>query len=352
MLVLFSYAFYRVYNTSNRIHIGLSDLTNLIRNIYPETLTFFTCFLMLSHQKEREREDKTPTPEVSNCGLTLDNNPDPVGSPDATAVSSLRRRNVPAKSNLCVAFAMDDNIADSVPTFFDVFAGVNLEMKVSRDSRKNIKYPRLTASYPKISLNLDKTHPRDIRKSKHTNATFLKPPCSQPPMFLKCKVKEEIASEDEIGAGANDQPDNQISAVSQTTDLDIQLSKLALEFFTAPGSLAKEVRDDTSDDVNTQTLKQYCNFEEKKVMRVAPHIRRKDVICDTVDAWSYDSAMSNSFESPRYKPLIFGGTYPIDLPLRSRNDHRHQTAGGRGDVSFTKKNISLTYDIDIPTKCE
>lgn len=342
--------------THTHIHTTrLSHLSNLIRNICTETLIFFTCFLVLTHQKERE--DKTPTPEVSNCGLALDNNPEPVGSLDTTAVSTLRRRNVPARSNPYVVSAMDDNITDSAPTFFDLSTGVNFEVKAARDSRKCIKYPKVSASYPEILRNSEKISPRDIKRSGRTDAAFSKPPCSQSPVFLKCKIKEKIPSEDKMGGGAaaDDQSDDQIPAVSQTTDLDIQFSKLEFESFIVSDSPAKNVRDDTSDDgTNAQTLKQYCDFEEKKLIRVAPHIHRKDVICDTVDAWSYDNAMSNNtFESFKRKPLVFGGTYPIDVPLRFRNDHCRQTAGERGGAtSFAKKNVSLTYDIDVPTECE
>lgn len=69
-----------------------------------------------------------------------------------------------------------------------------------------------------------------------------------------------------------------------------------------------------------QSLREFCNFEEKKVVRVAPHIRRKDVICDTVDAWSSQGS-NQSPEMTRYKQLIFNGTYPIDFPLSNRYTH-------------------------------
>nr|XP_022910213.1 uncharacterized protein LOC111421306 [Onthophagus taurus] len=64
-------------------------------------------------------------------------------------------------------------------------------------------------------------------------------------------------------------------------------------------------------------------------------LTKHDIICDTVDAWSkkplnvgnknvFSNIRSSIFKgSPpdkeivRYKPLIFGGTYPIDAPLKS-----------------------------------
>lgn len=137
----------------------------------------------------------------------------------------------------------------------------------------------------------------------------------------------------------------------RTTDLDIQFSKLKLESLVALRSATTAGNRKASDNVSSgeaRTLKQYCNFEEKKVMRVAPHIRRKDVICDTVDAWSHDGGGTgqNAAELSRYKPLVFGGTYPIDVPLRFRNDDRIS------EDTPAKRNVSLTYDIDVPTECE
>ncbi|KAJ8680007.1 hypothetical protein QAD02_015794 [Eretmocerus hayati] len=131
-----------------------------------------------------------------------------------------------------------------------------------------------------------------LHKQKYPklNAFALKPP----PVFLKCTPKSKSASEDFI---------------SKTTDLDIQFGKMRV---------VNESPHETSvekEKVKGQTLTQYCNFDEKKVVKVAPHVRRKDVICDTVDAWSRQQSLS----SPgKYRPLIFGGTFPIDAPLTNR----------------------------------
>lgn len=225
--------------------------------------------------------------------------------------------------------------------FFNLSGG-NLDVKVQSSRRI---YPKLTMSYPKIPPN-NKGYLKDIKKSKRVDPIFFKPPCSQPPVFLKCKIKKKNPSEDKEET-APDRPDERnLSAVSQTTDLDIQFSKLKLESLLAPDLSSETKESHVTFNSKAQTLKQYCNFEEKKVMRVAPHIRRKDVICDTVDAWSYDSTGQNITESSRYKPLVFGGTYPIDLPLRFRNNNRLT------DDTSAKDNTSLTYDIDMPTKCD
>lgn len=244
------------------------------------------------------------------------------------------------KSNPCIGSTFNDNTPGNVSSFFN-FSGSNLDVK-NQNSRRG--YPKLTMSYPKILPN--KIHTKDIKKPRRVDPIFLKPPCSQPPVFLKCKVKKKNPSENKEEI-TPDRPDEEnLSASSQTTDLDIQFSKLKLESLLAP-DLSSEVKEShIAFNSEAQTLKQYCNFEEKKVMRVAPHIRRKDVICDTVDAWSYDSTGQNISESSRYKPLIFGGTYPIDLPLRFRNNNCLI------DDTSTKDGTSLTYDIDMPTECD
>lgn len=293
---------------------------------------------MLAH-RQTEREDKTPTPEVSNCGFISDNILDFKGSSEAAGINLLRRRrNVSVKSNSYVtsAFNDNDNTSDKVSAIFDLSRD-NLNV---RPKNFNKKYPKLNADYPKIPQN-DKTCPKDIQKPRRTEPIFLKPPCSQPPVFLKCKIKKNSPSEDREEI-VPDKPDKKnLSASLQTTDLDIQFSKLQFESLVT-SDLSSETEKNHNSRV--QTLKQYCNFEEKKVMRVAPHIRRKDVICDTVDAWSYDSTGQNISKSSRYKPLIFGGTYPIDLPLRNNNRLLEDTSA--------KENMSLTYDIDLPTKCD
>ncbi|RLU21248.1 hypothetical protein DMN91_005621 [Ooceraea biroi] len=244
-----------------------------------------------------EREDKTPTPEVSNYGLISDNDLDLGESPDAIGVSSLRRRNVSAKSSV-----FNDNMPN-VPTFFDLSGGI-LETK-DQNSCKSFKYPKLTASYPKILQN-ERVHPRNIKKPKPAGSTLSKPPCSQPPVFLKCKIKKQSPSEG-VQEATPGQPVYDTLASSQTTDLDIQFSKLKLESFIAQNVTTEaKAASHVISSSEAQTLKQYCNFEEKKVMRVAPHIRRKDVICDTVDAWSYDSSTGQNdvSELSRYKPLL------------------------------------------------
>lgn len=285
---------------------------------------------MLTH-RQTEREDKTPTPEVSNYGFISDNILDLEGSSDAADINLLRRRrNVSVKSNPYVASAFNDNTSDRV---------ANLDVRAQNVNRR---YPKLTANYPKIIQN-DKINPKDIKKSRRIDSIFSKPPCSQPAVFLKCKSKENNSSEDREETVSDEK---NLSASSQTTDLDIQFSKLQLESLVTSASSSEAKKTRAFDRCKVQTLKQYCNFEEKKVMRVAPHIRRKDVICDTVDAWSYDSTGQNISESSRYKPLVFGGTYPIDLPLRFRNNNHSAE-----DMSV-KKDTSSTYDIDIPTKCD
>lgn len=264
-------------------------------------------------RRQAEREDKTPTPEVSNYGLTSSNNPD---ESLGAITSSLRRRNVSVKSNSCVTSALDNNTFNDVSMFFDL-SDSNLEAK-AQNLRK--RYPKLTASYPKILQNNNKIYPKDIKR--RAESAFSKPPISQPPVFLKCKVKKKNSLNDNT-EGTDKTDEKILSASSQTTDLDIQFSKLKLESFMGSDSFSESnIENNITSNSEAQTLKQYCNFEDKKVMRVAPHIRRKDVICDTVDAWSCENNIGQNVCESRYKPLVFGGTYPIDLPLRLRNNNK------------------------------
>lgn len=306
----------------------------------------FTFFLLFAYG-QAEREEKTPTPEVSNYTLTPDNNPNAGWPLDAVTVNSLRRRKVLTNSNSCNSYTPGANGSTSASTSgtCNSYTPVIPEPKAAKP--RKLTYPKVTGSYPRILPN-NKIHPKDVRRVKKIDGRYVKPPSSEPPVFLKCTVKKKPVDQRETSADESDES-NEIE--SETTDLDIQFSKGNItEFLSKPDSLP-ENETLPANEGNGQTLKQYCNFEEKKVMRVAPHIRRKDLICDTVDAWSSNDGSSQrgpSCELSRYKPLVFGGTYPIDLPVRPGNESNAEylknIAGG--------KCISKTYDIDVPTSCE
>lgn len=79
----------------------------------------------------------------------------------------------------------------------------------------------------------------------------------------------------------------------------------------------------------------------------SPLVRKHDIINDTVDAWAKKTgseisnlSMYEDQVSLRYKPLIFGGTYPIDVPT------------GMPNKCNTPRNIEYnevkTFDIDRP----
>lgn len=309
--------------------------------------TFFTFFLMLAYG-QTEREEKTPTPEVSNYALTPDCNLDPEWSLDDTNINSLRRRKVLTHSltDPCVTSHIPNfNISSSTRTspISNPYRSTNLNEK-SLKLQKLITYPKVIATYPRILPN-SKTYPRNVKKIKKIDGRYLKPPSSQPPVFLKCKVKKKSKDDKET---IPDEIEERSLISSATTDLDIQFSEVNFESLSKFDSCLGNETSTASENKN-QTLKQYYNFEEKKVMRVAPHIRRKDVICDTVDAWSCSNSSQNSSELCRYKPLVFGGTYPIDLPVRPVRSDLNLTE--LNDVPI-EKSIPKTYDIDVPTDCE
>lgn len=81
-------------------------------------------------------------------------------------------------------------------------------------------------------------------------------------------------------------------------------------------------------DTNMSTFK-LSKYESRH--RV-PAGRKHDIICDTVDAWATQknkqtsvlSSIKNSLFGQKtekvYKPLVFGGTYPIDVPCNEINE--------------------------------
>ncbi|XP_078045741.1 endoplasmic reticulum export factor secretory 16 isoform X7 [Augochlora pura] len=304
---------------------------------------------------EAEREDKTATPEVSNYALTADSNIGPdEWSLDGTNISSLRRRKILsdslAKPQIDSRSSESNIIGSSSSSVSNPYRSSKLEETKSTKPPKMITYPKITATYPKL-LPSNKLSSRDVKKIKKIDGRYVKPPSSQPPVFLKCKVKKKSDHDNDNSVPNDPEPlinEDSLTSPAATTDLDVQFTEVSLESISKLDSRVGR-GSPRPPDTDSQTLKQYCNFEDKKVMRVAPHIRRKDVICDTVDAWSYSNPAQNSSEFFRYKPLVFGGTYPIDLPVRPV----------RSDLNLAEltefpveKSIIKTYDIDVPTNCE
>ncbi|XP_076549436.1 uncharacterized protein LOC143308255 [Osmia lignaria lignaria] len=277
--------------------------------------------------------------------LTPDSNLDPEWLLDDTNISSLRRRKVLTDSDQCIASHSSDsnfNVSAGMSLISNPYRSTNLDDKYVK-SKKLITYPKINANYPKILSN-DKIDPKSISKRKKLDGRYTKPPSLKPPVFLKCKVKRKTENNREK---VSDQTEENDLTLSTTTDLDIQFSKVKLESISKFDSSSKNETLTVSEN-ETQTLRQYCSFEDKKMRRVAPHIRRKDVVCDTVDVWSHSNSSKYSTELRRYKPLIFGGTYPIDLPVSFKTDFYSTEST---DVPF-KNMFSKTYDIDVPINCE
>jgi hypothetical protein len=94
----------------------------------------------------------------------------------------------------------------------------------------------------------------------------------------------------------------------------------------------------------------------KKLWNFGCSHKKSDIICDTVDAWSNSrsgklfmnlkqSLFGHTNHTERMmiggsKPLVFGGTYPIDMPL----ERNVKETVGKSD----KEVSSQTYDIDAP----
>lgn len=208
-----------------------------------------------------------------------------------------------------------------------------------------MKYPRVTADYPKI-VERAKNRAVVAPRAKKIDPKLVKPPPAKPPVFLTCRPKSKRTSSEETDEDA-EKVRNVIT--KNPTDLDIQLSNMKFESPTgsSSSSLEGERVSILRAGPGGQSLKQYCDFDEKRIVRVAPHMRRKDVICDTVDAWSCrnEDKLPNA-DLSRYKPLIFGGTFPIDAPYRGGQASNPPVESSRSRVS--EKRISKTFDIDCP----
>ncbi|XP_012286422.1 uncharacterized protein LOC105702982 isoform X2 [Orussus abietinus] len=294
---------------------------------------------------ESETEEKSATSEVSNPTLASSNTLNQKWLTETSTASSLRRRKVPSKPETRTSSeptSGSDPVQTTVPPKVDT---PDLHTVSKEKSQRPIKYPKIMSAYPPILSNKKINH-KDPPKPRKIDPTIVRPPPSRPPVFLKCKVPEK--NEEQFSKESTEREPENVESVTakETTDLDIQFSKLKLDSFTPPDSSTKtEKRLIVAPKSNNQTFTQYCSFEEKKVVRVAPHIRRKDVICDTVDAWSDVNGGQNVAEVTRYKPLVFGGTYPIDVPLRGRTIGRVEQTRV---IDATARHSAKTFDIDAP----
>ncbi|KAK9872598.1 hypothetical protein WA026_018730 [Henosepilachna vigintioctopunctata] len=105
---------------------------------------------------------------------------------------------------------------------------------------------------------------------------------------------------------------------------------------------------------------------EFKMTKFERQKHKRDIITDTVDAWSRKNGKnmfsnirnslfkSNSEKEIVYKPLIFGGTYPIDLPMKNDGEIKKAVAvsGSKSPSNpsqkFREYGPAKTFDIDQP----
>lgn len=284
---------------------------------------------MLANPAQSEKEETQTTPEVSNPKGDTSVEKETMLCKDETNVGKVRRRK----------FAQSEENLEHTKN------NSTTESSISETSSKTMRYPKISASYPKIVGNT-KHESSTIPRSRKIDTKLLKPPSSKPPIFLKCKPKPKRSSSEDT--------DEEIEPISQdvesiTTDLDIQFQNMNFESI-APASISpfdnprknQQIKNNPKD---SQSFQQYCDFDEKKIVRIAPHIRRKDVICDTVDAWSIVHDEKSNAETSHYKPLIFGGSFPIDAPYGSETST--ESIIKRNNV-IIQKHISKTFDIDCP----
>lgn len=259
-----------------------------------------------SEKLEEKPAEKESTVEVSSPACHLINTPKFV----CHESQSLRQRRRLQKP--------PDNAQNFTPSIKDCASVIRDPDDKSPSSK--FKYPRVNSKYPIIPpIN------SQIQSNEPTNSKTITcaSPRQQSAMFLKCPLNRQSFTEKEA-------PERN----RKTTDLDIQFQQMKLENLS---TITEENPRKKFDNSGSQSLIQYCNFDEKKVVKVAPHIRRKDVICDTVDVWSRQSDTSL-----RYRPLIFGGTFPIDAPFTTN-------AISESDKKLFSKQTPKTFIIDSPT---
>lgn len=287
-----------------------------------------------SLRQQPEKEKMSATPEVSNCTITPNNMPERLS--EISAINSLRRRRP-----IAIPDSNDSGNSGQQPLLLDTLDPCIGLAKCTANKSSKPKYPNIPMTYPRI-LSSNKIHPDNIPKPKKVPLT--KPPSARPPLFLKCNLKKKSLSRETTD---EELEDADYAQNHRPTDLDIQLRRLKLEACMSSSSSDSGKRMSvTSDQSGGQSMSQYCNFEEQKIIKVAPHIRRKDVICDTVDAWSREKDGRVTAGKPRYKPLIFGGTFPIDAPFRDRILKDTSQLGAK---TPSGRFISKTFDIDAPT---
>jgi hypothetical protein len=106
------------------------------------------------------------------------------------------------------------------------------------------------------------------------------------------------------------------------------------------------------------------DFKMTKFDRKKHH--KHDIITDTVDAWAkkgssnvFSNIKNSIFKTNKpakeviYKPLVFGGTYPIDVPFQKvekPNDANKikQIKSGGAQTKFREYGPPKTFDIDRP----
>ena len=296
---------------------------------------------------QSDKEEKLPpTAEVSKPILTSNSRAEPESLWNILNVNALRRRNFQQ-----IGIKSEENIVSETISTDSTYA--SRESSISEtlinkleNAPKSMKYPKIAGSYPKI---VDQMKNRIIPKGKKIDPKPVKPPPANPPVFLKCNPKPKKV---ETSRSREKTEEGNLDTKNLSTDLDIQLSHMQFATLKASNSSFAErsEKDDKGTivraDSDSQSLKEYCDFNEKKLVRVAPHIRRKDVICDTVDVWSASNDGKSNADLSRYRPLIFGGTFPIDAPSRGN------ASGALRKTSQTGKNISKTFDIDCPLDYE
>lgn len=271
------------------------------------------CFLIPRTQQPPE-QTKKPETDVSTSTL----NRIEVGSDsDITSIVGIRKRNLHDSSSKVES----TNINSSS----------NNKSKLKTRSLQNVKYNEHNSDDSECNSSSD-YNTRQSYRSKHVS--------------YNNREKSQIIcyrDKDKIIAIKNDSTMtkfNSVERIERIKKYDKDDNK-------------RDARDTI--DFNSLRLSKYNNYKPKSKSK-------HDIISDTVDAWAKNhpkSMFSNWKDSlfgghhqvaerVTYKPLIFGGTYPIDAPTDLDQLETFDATKAKTTERPQSHRISKTFDIDRP----
>lgn len=201
-----------------------------------------------------------------------------------------------------------------------------------RESEYILEGPLKGHTSSDTKLNINKSCPRKFLETTHESGKNVLPnQICQTPVLRKSVVKKRLTSID-----ITQDIDEKYNDTGGPTDLDIQFQTMNIRSLTKSIFDGEKVGNGIVGS-GSKSREPSRIFDNQRLLKIAPHTRRKDVICDTVDAWSNEREENVDLKIRKYKPLVFGGTYPIDVPFTSRLSR---------DDTETRTSVPKTFQVD------